>query len=59
MTIIFLIIGVQKGGFGGFEKGYYIKKPCDDRGMELAKSWRRMSNKKFITWEAQGAGRKN
>ena len=38
MAIIFLMIGVQKSGFGGFEQGHYFKKPRDDRGLELAKS---------------------
>ena len=57
MAIIFLIIEVQKSGFGGFEQGHYFKKPRDDRGLALAKSWRGMSHKKFITWEAYGTGR--
>ena len=57
MAMIFSIIGVWKSGFGGFEQGHYFKKPRDDRGLELAKSWRGMSHKKFISWKAYGTGR--
>ena len=38
MTITFFVFGMQKGGFGGFEKGHFFKKPRDDRGLELSKS---------------------
>ena len=38
MEIIFFIFGMQKDGFGGFEKGHFCKKPCGGRGLELAKS---------------------
>ena len=50
---------MQKDKFGGFEKGHSFKKPRDDRGLELAKSWRGMSHKKSVTWEAQGTWRSN
>ena len=35
MAIILFIFAVQKGRFGGFEKGPFFKKPRDDRGLEL------------------------
>ena len=38
MAIIFFIFGMQKDGFGGFEKGHFFKKPRGGRGLELAKS---------------------
>ena len=38
MAIIYIIFGMQRGGFGGFEKGHFFKKPRDGRGLELAKS---------------------
>ena len=38
MPIIFFIFRMKKDGFGGFEKGHFVKKPCDGRGLELAKS---------------------
>ena len=38
MAITFFIFGMQKGGFGGFEKEHFFKKPCDGRDLELAKS---------------------
>ena len=38
MAIIFFISGMQKGAFGGFEKGHFFKKRRDGRGLELAKS---------------------
>ena len=38
MAIIFFIVALQKDWFGGFEKGHPFKKPCDDGGLELAKS---------------------
>ena len=38
MAMIFFIFGIQKGGFGGFEKGHLFKKRRDGRGLELAKS---------------------
>ena len=38
MAIIFFIFAMQKDRFGAFEKGHSFKKPCDDRGLELAKS---------------------
>ena len=38
MAIISYIFTVLKGRFGGFEKGYFFKKPRHDRGLELAKS---------------------
>ena len=38
MAIIFFIFAMQKDRFGGFEKGYSVKKPHDDKGLELAKS---------------------
>ena len=38
MAAIFLIFGMQKGGFGGFGKGHFFKIPRDGRGLELAKS---------------------
>ena len=59
MAIILFTFAVQKDRFGRFEKGHSFKKPRDDRGLELAKSWRKMSNKKFITWEVQGSGKSN
>ena len=38
-AIILFIFAVQKGRFGGFEKGHFFKKkPLDERGLELAKS---------------------
>lgn len=59
MAIILFTFAVQKDRFGRFEKGHSFKKPRDDRGLELAKSWRNMSNKKFITWEVQGSEKSN
>ena len=38
MATIFFIFAMQKGRFGGFEKGHSFKKPRDDRGLELALS---------------------
>ena len=38
MAIIPFIFRMQEGGFGGFEKGHFFRKPRDDRGLELAKS---------------------
>ena len=42
-TILF-IFAMQKGRLGGLEKGHFFKKLCDVRGLELAKSFRKMSN---------------
>ena len=51
MAIISFIFAMQKGRFGGLglEKGHFFEKPREDRGLELAKSRRKMSNKRFIT----------
>ena len=38
MAIIFFIFAMQKDRFLGLKKGHSFKKPCDDRGLELAKS---------------------
>ena len=39
MAIILLFIFVmQKGSFGGLEKGHFFKKLRNDRGLELTKS---------------------
>ena len=38
LAMILFIFAVQKGRFGGFEKGHFFKKPRDERGLELAKS---------------------
>ena len=38
MAIMLFIFAIQKGRFGSLEKGYFFKKPRDNRGLELAKS---------------------
>ena len=44
MVAIFLVLGVRKGWFWGSQNGHSLKKPRNDRALELAESWRRMSH---------------
>ena len=51
MVAIFLVTGVRKGWFWGSQNGHSLKKPRNDRALELAESWRRMShNSKIRTY---------